>query len=142
MTTVQSTLSLGLAGAVMITFFAPAVRCTAAFLPSVKMPVDSTTIPTPRSPHGSWLGIPLGKGLDLSPVDHETAFPGLDAAGEAAVVRVVLEQIGQRLVVGQVIDGDDFEIVRVALPDGAEDLATDAAETVDSNSDLHFISSF
>ena len=28
----------------------------AAFSASVKMPVDSTTMSTPRSPHGSWAG--------------------------------------------------------------------------------------
>ena len=44
------------AGALMITFFAPAVRWALALSASVKMPVDSRTMSTPRSPHGSVAG--------------------------------------------------------------------------------------
>jgi hypothetical protein len=39
-------------GAEMTTFFAPPVRCAAAFSRAVKRPVDSITTCTPRSPHG------------------------------------------------------------------------------------------
>ena len=45
-----------LAGAEMITFFAPASMCAFALVASVKMPVDSTTMSTPRSPHGRAAG--------------------------------------------------------------------------------------
>ena len=45
-----------LAGAEMMTFFAPAVMCAAAFSASVNRPVDSRTMSTPRSPHGSVAG--------------------------------------------------------------------------------------
>ena len=45
-----------LAGALMITFFAPASMCALAFVASVKMPVLSRTMSTPRSPHGSAAG--------------------------------------------------------------------------------------
>ena len=40
------------AGAEMMTFLAPPVRCPAALAASVKMPVDSTTMSTPKSPQG------------------------------------------------------------------------------------------
>ena len=50
MTTVTSS---PLAGAEMITFLAPAVRCAEALAASVKMPVDSTTMSAPSSPQGS-----------------------------------------------------------------------------------------
>ena len=45
-----------LAGAVMITFFAPAARCFAASSRLVNRPVDSKTTSTPRSFHGSCAG--------------------------------------------------------------------------------------
>src|SRR3954447_2786481 len=44
------------AGAEMITFCAPALRCLAASSRFVKKPVDSITTSAPRSPHGSAAG--------------------------------------------------------------------------------------
>ena len=49
-------LSSLVAGAEMMTFLAPASMWAAAFSPSVKNPVDSMTISTPRSPQGSLAG--------------------------------------------------------------------------------------
>ena len=45
-------MSSSLAGAEMMTFLAPASRWPLALSALVKMPVDSTTTSTPRSPHG------------------------------------------------------------------------------------------
>jgi len=44
------------AGAVMITRFAPAATCLAASSRLVNLPVPSKTTSTPRSFHGSWAG--------------------------------------------------------------------------------------
>ena len=44
------------AGAEMMTFLAPAVRWAPAFSLSVKRPVHSSTMSTPRSFHGSLAG--------------------------------------------------------------------------------------
>jgi len=49
-------LSSFLAGAEMMTYFAPASMCAFAFVASVKNPVDSTTMSTWRSFHGSLAG--------------------------------------------------------------------------------------
>ena len=49
-TTVMSSLE---AGALMMTFFAPASRCAFALVASVKKPVDSMTTSAPRSAQGS-----------------------------------------------------------------------------------------
>ena len=49
-------MSSPLAGALMMTFFAPAVMWAAAFSALVKRPVDSRTMSTPRSPHGRAAG--------------------------------------------------------------------------------------
>src|SRR5579875_3443158 len=49
-------MSSPLAGAEMITFFAPASMCARASSALVNRPVDSTTTSTPRSRHGSFAG--------------------------------------------------------------------------------------
>ena len=49
-------MSGSLAGAVITTFLAPACRCLEVMARSRKTPVDSTTISTPISPHGSVAG--------------------------------------------------------------------------------------
>jgi hypothetical protein len=56
-----------LAGAVMTTFFAPALRWSSAFSLSVNRPVDSNTTSTPRSFHGSCAGSLTESTLKLSP---------------------------------------------------------------------------
>ena len=57
-----------LAGAVMMTFLAPAARCFAALSRSVKRPVDSKTTSTPRSFHGRAPGSRLDSTLIESPL--------------------------------------------------------------------------
>ena len=49
-------MSGSLAGAVITTFLAPACRCLEVVARSRKTPVDSTTMSTPISPHGSVAG--------------------------------------------------------------------------------------
>ena len=66
-----------LAGAVMITFFAPAARCLAAPSRSVNLPVDSKTTSTPRSFHGSAAGSFDGQHLELVAVDDDAVALGL-----------------------------------------------------------------
>src|SRR5215471_19754130 len=68
-TTVRSGL---LAGAVITTFLAPAVRCFAASSRLVNRPVDSNTTSTPRSFQGSCAGSRIDRTLKLSP---STAMP-------------------------------------------------------------------
>ena len=59
--------SAPLDGAETMTKGAPASRCIAACSRLEKMPVDSTTTSTPRSPHGSSLGSRSASTLKLSP---------------------------------------------------------------------------
>ena len=55
-----------LAGALIITFFAPAVTWARALSASVNRPVNSITIST-RSPHGSSAGSPFWRTLISRP---------------------------------------------------------------------------
>src|SRR5690349_11161118 len=56
LTPITIVMSSSLAGAEMMTFFAPASMCARALGPAVNSPVDSITTSTPRSPHGSLAG--------------------------------------------------------------------------------------
>ena len=78
-----------LAGALMITFLAPASRCACAFVASVKMPVDSMTMSTPRSPHGSAAGSFSLNARISCPLIVIVPSPAGHLALEAAVGRVV-----------------------------------------------------
>ena len=82
-------------------------------------------------------GVPLGEHLEAVPVDHEFVALGRHVAGEDAVHGVVLEEVRERLGVGEVVDRDDVEVGAAALEDGAEHEAADAAEPVDANLDGH-----
>ena len=104
---------------------------------SVKMPVLSSTMSTPRSPHGRFAGSFSARTLisrpsmmiDASPVCSTVARVG-------AVRRVVLEQERVHLGVDEVVDRDDLDVGR-ALDERLERLAADAAEAVDADAGGH-----
>ncbi len=122
------------AGAEMITFFAPASRCFFASSRLVKRPVDSITTSTPMSPQGRSAGIALLEDLDLLAVDGDGTAALDDLAREPAEDRVVLQEVGERRVVGDVVDRDDVEL-RVGLMRRTEEVAPDAPEAVDADLD-------
>ena len=65
--------------------------------------------------------------------------PSFDLARERAVVRVVLEEVRQRLGVGQVVDPDKFD-VGTSLIGGTKNVAANTAKSVDSNFHRHVLS--
>ena len=129
-------MSSPLAGALMMTFWAPASMCAPAFVASVKMPVDSRTMSTPRSPQGRAAGSFSARILISRPSMMIDVVAGLDLARVGAVGRVVLEQQRVHLGVDQVVDGDDLD-VRRTLDQRLEGLAADAAEAVDADAGRH-----
>ncbi len=124
------------AGAVITTFRAPASMWPLARTASLKNPVelddDVHTEVAPREP----LRVPLGKNLDDPAVHRDTVSTGNNCPGETPEDAVVLEQVGQHLRGGDVVDGDDLEIGGT-LSRGAQHVSPDAAEAVDTNSDSH-----
>jgi len=68
-----------LAGAVMTTFLAPAVRCPLAFSTSVNRPVDSITTSTPNSFQGNWEGSLALTTLIFLPLTTSTSASGRSA---------------------------------------------------------------
>ena len=82
--------------------------------------------------------VALLRQADLVAVDDERVALDRDLALEAAVHRVVLQHVGQVLGLEQVVDADDLD-VRKVLHGGAQDIATDAAEAVDTELDGHLL---
>ena len=74
--------------------------------------------------------------LDVVAVDLDRLAFGLDRRAERAECGVVLEEVGERLGVADVVDGDDLE-TRLQVPRRAIDVAADAAEAVDADLECH-----
>ncbi|GAA1514064.1 hypothetical protein GCM10009761_15070 [Agromyces terreus] len=77
-------------------------------------------------------GVALREGLDRGAVDDDVVVVVVDGRVEAARDGVVLEQVRERLVVGEVVDRDDLEVCTLGEC-GAEVVAADAAEAVDAD---------
>ncbi len=58
---------------------------------------------------------------------------------ELAVHAVVAEQVGIGFNGAEIVDGDDFDVGAAGLNDGTEDVAADAAKTVDGDADCHVL---
>src|SRR5688572_22217721 len=84
-------------------------------------------------------GITFGKHLDGVAVDDQVALFDLNGFGQAAADGVVLQQVGQCLGAGEVVDGNDLE-VRTLGKRCAEVVTANAAKAVDTNTGGHFFS--
>ncbi len=129
-------MSSPLAGALMMTFWAPAAMCALAFSAFVKMPVLSSTMSTPRSPHGRCRRVLLLEDPDLPAVNDQEVVGVVDDARVRAVRRIVLEQERVEGDGHQVVDRDNLDVGR-ALDQRLERLAADAAKTIDANAGSH-----
>ena len=90
------------------------------------------TMSTPRSLQGSVAGIPLGERLDSLAVDDDGVLGELRRRRPSRPEDgVVLEQVREGLVVGEIVDADDFEVGADAR--AARKKSTDAAEAVDAD---------
>jgi hypothetical protein len=74
---------------------------------------------TPSSFHGELLRVLLGETLICLAADADAALAVTSAPRELPVDRVVLEQVRQRLRVGQIVDGDDLEVRDLPLGERA-----------------------
>ena len=82
------------------------------------------------------LRVTLAEDLDLLAVDGDGVLVVADLSGETAQDGVVLQEVGQGLGVGEVVDGDDLEVSALIL-ESAEEVAANAAESIDTNLDGH-----
>jgi hypothetical protein len=81
--------------------------------------------------------VALLREADPLAVDDQRVAVDRDLALEAAVHRVVLQHVRQVVGLEQVVDGDDLDVVLEVLDGGAQHVATDAAEAVDTEFDSH-----
>ena len=75
--------------------------------------------------------------LEALAADVDGVAIDLDLVREAAVHAVEAQQVGVGLDRAEIVDGNDFDIVAAAFDDGAEDVAADAAKTIDCDADCH-----
>ncbi len=129
-------------GALTSTVGRPRQVARAAASRAVNRPVDSSTTSTPRSrpraaPPARARPAP-GCGGRRRRACPRRPRPGRPNAAECGVVR---EQVRERVGGGQVVDGDDLEVVAAPCEQGAERVAADAAESVDGDaSHVEFLS--
>src|SRR5262249_42108464 len=74
-------------------------------------------------------------GLDLAARDPDLVVPGRHLVRQVAEDRVVLQEVGQGPRVGDVVDRHEVEVLVVER--GAQDVASDAPETIDADTDCH-----
>ena len=125
----------------MITFFAPAARCFAASSRLVKKPVDSITTSAPTSPQGRAAGSRSANTRSSLPSTTRLSSVASTSPGNGPEDRVVLEQVRERLRVGDVVDTDPVDVGAAGVR-GPEDVAADAAEAVDAGLQGHVSASF
>ena len=129
-------MSSPLAGALMMTFRAPAAMWALAFSALVKMPVDSSDdVDTELAPRQVGRVLLL-EDPDLAAVDDQEVVGMVDDARVCPVRRIALEQERVKGDRDQVVDRDDLD-VRRALDERFERLAADAAKAIDADAGGH-----
>ena len=91
----------------------------------------------PSSFHGSCVGSLMRRDLDRAVAAIDRVALDRDFAGEAAVHGIVAQQMGVGLDRSEIVDGDDFDIVAPGLDGGAQNVAADAAKSVDGYANRH-----
>ena len=91
--------------------------------------------PPPGPPMGSQR-IGLFESLDLLAIDDQTVIVYFDRAIEAAIVRIVLEQVRHGLHVADVVERNDFQFASgYIIADRLKYLTTNTAKSVNTNFD-------
>ena len=119
----------------MMTFFTVEPRCALALAPSVKKPVDSTTICAPTEAQSSLAGSRSEVTLIFLPSTTMKSPSTLDVVGQVAQDGIVFEQMSESGRARQVIDGDKIDLGIAER--GAQNVAANPAEAVDANLNCH-----
>ena len=99
------------------------------------LPVDSIATSTPCSAQASFSGSRTALTATLCPSTMSMSSLHLDRLGERAEGAVVAQQAGQGQYIGDVVDGDDLDVVVVGCI--TQVLAADAPEAIDAHADCH-----
>ena len=79
----------------------------------------------------------LGGEADLLAVDDEEVAVDRDVVVEDAVDGVILQHVREVVRVEQVVDADDFDVIREVFDGGTEHHAANSSESVDTDFDSH-----
>ena len=104
-------------------------------LPLGETPGGFDHILDPQVSPGEVLGVFLRQDLDRLAADQEVIFFGFDRHRKLAVHRIVLQQMGQRPGIGQIVDRHELQLG--IAEGGPEDIAPDPAEAVYSDTYRH-----
>src|SRR5579885_1512610 len=88
-------------------------------------------------PPGNLRRVALRDDLDVMAVDDKRVLCRLDSARKTPVGRVVLQQVSVGLCIGNIVDRNDLDILRVALKHCLQGLPSDAPEAVDAYTNAH-----
>ena len=75
--------------------------------------------------------------LDGLAINQQGVIFHLDRAVEAAVVAIIFQQVRHGGQVADIVESNNFQLIRIIIPDRLENLATNATETVDTYFDRH-----
>jgi hypothetical protein len=120
----------------MITFLAPLSAWTLAFSASVNRPVDSMTHVRAEVAPRQLGRVALGERLEALAGDGDLVGGRLHLVRQPAQNRVVLEQVGQGRVVGEVVRPDELD-VGARGEHRPEEVAADTAKAIDTHTDSH-----
>src|SRR5689334_6913123 len=84
-------------------------------------------------------GIALGGDLDRPVADADGIALHSDIVGETAMHAVVAQQVGIGFDRAQIVEGNDFDVLAIGFRDGAQNVATDPAKSVNGNAYCHNI---
>src|SRR6266487_1003486 len=86
---------------------------------------------------GDLRGIALRDDLDFVPIDDQRVFGGRDLTRKTTVGGDVLQQVSICLRVCDVVNGNDFQFLRVALDDRLQRLSSNTSKTIDAYAGCH-----
>ena len=81
--------------------------------------------------------VAFGGDLDGAVADADGVALDRDRAREAAVHAVEAQQMRIGFHRTEIVDADDLDVLALGLGNGAQDIAADAAEPIDGNTDSH-----
>ena len=103
-----------------------------------KIPCTRQHIPTPVLPPGDVGGIAMAGNSDMPAIDDNPLFIGADILLIDPHYRIILQQVRQGGIVGEIVDRHHLDIRKGRIPaEGPEDVPADTAETVDSYFHCH-----
>src|SRR5262249_61541197 len=86
---------------------------------------------------GNLTWVLLSEDLNALAIDYKIVIANFNEAMEAAVCRVVAEEVCIRRGIGDIVDADDLDVAGMSLQNSLEALAANSTESVDADASCH-----